>query len=66
MAFTSAFASPTVTPNFFAFLIVSSTSALFKSALVGMQPQFKQTPPARSRSTTHVLRPSWPARIAAT
>ena len=36
------------------------------SALVGMQPQFRQMPPMRSRSTTAVFRPSWAQRMAQT
>ena len=38
----------------------------FSSALVGMQPQFRQMPPRLSRSTMAIFRPSWLARIAAT
>ena len=41
-------------------------SELRSSALVGMQPQFRQMPPRCSRSTTAVFRPSCAARIAAT
>jgi hypothetical protein len=41
-------------------------SADLSSAFDGMQPQFRQMPPARSRSTHAVLRPSCAARIAAT
>ena len=41
-------------------------SAVRSSALVGMQPQFRQMPPRCSRSTTAVLNPSCAARIAAT
>ena len=42
------------------------TSDERSSALVGMQPQFRQMPPRCSRSTTAVFMPSWAARIAAT
>src|SRR5687768_2895005 len=43
-----------------------STSALRRSALVGMQPQFRQTPPGRSSSTAATERPSCAHRMAAT
>ena len=36
------------------------------SALDGMQPQLRQTPPQYSFSTQRVLIPSWPSRMAAT
>src|SRR5258708_22912085 len=41
-------------------------SALRSSALVGMQPQFRQTPPGRSSSTVATDNPSWAARMAET
>ena len=41
-------------------------SADLSSALVGMQPQLRQMPPARSRSMQAVLNPSCAPRIAAT
>ena len=44
----------------------SNTLALFKSALVGMHPQFKQMPPSASRSTTAVFKPNCDARMAVT
>ena len=58
----------TVMPNSPAFLFRKFTiSAFLMSALVGMQPQFKQTPPRLgSRSMTAAFRPSWPARMPAT
>src|SRR5437879_12895979 len=43
-----------------------TTSALRSNALVGMQPQLKQTPPGRSSSTVATESPSWAQRIAAT
>src|SRR5688572_18052582 len=43
-----------------------STSALRSSALVGMHPQFRHTPPGRSSSTAATERPSCAHRIAAT
>src|SRR5437660_2165161 len=43
-----------------------TTSALRSNALVGMQPQLRQTPPGRSSSTAATERPSWAQRIAAT
>ncbi len=45
---------------------VSRTSALWINALVGMQPQFRQTPPRFSRSTMAVFSPNCAARMAAT
>ena len=42
-------------------------SAFLISAFVGMQPQFRQTPPRfGSRSMTTAFSPSWPARMPAT
>src|SRR5436309_9516356 len=43
-----------------------TTSALRRSALVGMQPQLRQTPPGRSSSTAATESPSCAHRIAAT
>ena len=43
-----------------------NSSAWWISALEGMQPMFRQTPPGLSRSTTAAFKPSWAARIAAT
>lgn len=43
-----------------------ASSALRSSALVGMQPTFRQTPPQYFSSTTATRLPSWAARIAAT
>src|SRR4029453_10797745 len=43
-----------------------TTSALRRSALVGMQPQLRQTPPGRSSSTAATERPSCAHRMAAT
>ena len=42
------------------------SSAFFSSALVGMQPQFRHVPPARSFSTQATFFPSCAARIAPT
>ena len=42
------------------------TSAVWSSALVGMQPWCRQVPPSLSRSTRATLIPSWAARMAAT
>ena len=41
-------------------------SALRSSALDGMQPTFRQTPPQYFFSTTATFLPSWAARMAAT
>jgi hypothetical protein len=46
--------------------IACATSAPCSIALVGMQPQFAQTPPSSARSMTATRRPCWAARIAAT
>src|SRR5262249_45752747 len=43
-----------------------TTSALRSRAFVGMQPQFRHTPPGRSSSTATTLRPSCAQRIAET
>ncbi len=54
----------TVMPNDAALLQSAYTCALLTSALVGMQPQLRHTPPMSARSTTR--RPSCAARMAAT
>jgi hypothetical protein len=43
-----------------------ASSALRSSALDGMQPTFRQTPPQYFSSTTATRLPSWAARMAAT
>src|SRR5215212_941728 len=43
-----------------------NSSALRSMVLVGMQPTFRHTPPASSRSTTTVFNPSCAARMADT
>src|SRR6185295_17806644 len=53
-------------PNSFARLKSPTTSAFRRSALVGMQPQLRQTPPGRSSSTVATESPSWAQRMAAT
>ena len=54
-------------PNVFASALkMCASSALRSSALVGMQPTFRQTPPQYFFSTMAVDSPSWAARIAAT
>eukprot|EP01133_Synstelium_polycarpum_P025007 gene25008-30012_t len=47
-------------------LKVCATSAPCSIALVGIQPQLRQIPPRRSRSTSATFNPNWAARIAAT
>ena len=47
-------------------LRVWKSSALRSRLLVGMQPQFRQVPPARSRSTTATFLPNCAARMAPT
>ncbi len=47
------------------FRIMVRISAFRRSAFVGMHPQFRQTPPRRSRSTTAADMPSWAALMAA-
>ena len=54
------------TPNSAARRAVESTSAPAIRVLVGMQPTLRQVPPKNSFSTSAVLRPLCPARIAAT
>ena len=59
-------ASPSM-PNFaFSCWSVCASSAFFSSALEGMQPTLRQTPPQYFSSTTATFWPSWAARIAAT
>ena len=56
-----------VRPHSFQFCAIFSACACSSSALVGMQPQFRQVPPsAGARSTTAVFSPSCAARMAAT
>ncbi|MNN60139.1 hypothetical protein D3C81_1753020 [compost metagenome] len=57
---------PTVTPKRPASRTSRKTSAERNSALVGMQPQFRQMPPSWAFSTSAVRMPSCTARIAAT
>jgi hypothetical protein len=58
--------SPTVTPKSLAWPRCVIMAALSSSALVGMQPMFRQTPPRFPSSTHAVLYPSCAARMAAT
>ena len=58
--------SPTVTPNSLAWPRWVIMAALSSSALVGMQPMLRQTPPRKVSSTHAVLYPSCAALIAAT
>lgn len=53
-------------PNASAFLPKWKTSDDLKRAFVGMQPQFKQMPPGRARSTIPTRIPSCAPRMAAT
>ena len=53
-----------LSPNASAFWNERIISALLSSALVGMQPQLRQVPPARSSSMQATFLPSCPARIA--
>src|SRR5579883_122198 len=53
-------------PKRSACFIVANSSALRISALVGMQPTFRHTPPRYSFSIHTTLAPSWAARMAAT
>ncbi len=55
-----------VKPYSAALFNVSRTSAFLSNAFLGIQPQFKQTPPKFSRSTMAVFKPNCAARIAAT
>ena len=54
-------------PNLsFSWVRMCASSALRSSALDGMQPTLRQTPPQYCFSITPTLRPSWEARMAAT
>ena len=53
-------------PRSCAFFSFSPNSTTDSSALLGIQPQFRQTPPNARFSITVTLAPSWAARIAAT
>ena len=54
-------------PHSFDSWAILSAWACSSSALVGMQPQFRQVPPSTgARSMQAVRRPSWAARMAAT
>ncbi|MNS80195.1 hypothetical protein D3C72_1138640 [compost metagenome] len=67
MAARSGRASPApVTPYCAASWQARSTVALCSSALVGMQPQFRQMPPSSARSTSATDMPNCAARMAAT
>ena len=57
---------PALRPNSLARWNRSSTSAVRKSALVGMQPQLRQMPPSSAFSTQATRSPSCAARMAAT
>ncbi len=59
-------ASPSMPYFFFSCVRVCASSAFFSSALLGMQPTLRQTPPQYCFSTTATFLPSWDARIAAT
>jgi hypothetical protein len=61
----STFTSATVMPIDSACRAWSARLAAWISALLGMQPQLRHTPPIDSRSTTSVFWPSWPSRMAA-
>ena len=58
--------SPLMPKVFASWLKMWASSALRSSALVGMQPTLRQTPPQYFSSMIAVFRPSWAARIAAT
>src|SRR5581483_204617 len=59
-------ASPSMPYLAFSWLSVCASSAFFSSALDGMQPTLRQTPPQYLSSTTATDLPSWAARMAAT
>ncbi len=59
-------ASPVIPKRSFSWLRMCDSSALRSSALDGMQPTLRQTPPQYCFSTTATLLPSWAARMAAT
>ena len=50
----------------FSWVSMCASSAFFSSALEGMQPTLRQTPPQYFSSTTATDLPSWEARMAAT
>src|SRR5581483_193617 len=53
-------------PKSAALLALSPSSTTASSALLGMHPQFRQTPPSSWFSTTVTRAPNWAARMAAT
>ena len=59
-------ASPSMPNLSFSCVSTCDSSALRSSALDGMQPTLRQTPPQYLLSTTATDLPSWAARIAAT
>ena len=59
-------ASPSIPNVFFSWVMMWAISALRSSALEGMHPTLRQTPPQYFSSTIPTLLPSWAARIAAT
>ena len=59
-------ASPSMPNFFFSWVRVWASSAFFSSALLGMQPTLRHTPPQYCFSTTATFLPSCEARIAAT
>ena len=59
-------ASPSMPNLSFSCVSMWASSALRSSALDGMQPTLRQTPPQYLSSTTATDLPSWEARIAAT
>jgi hypothetical protein len=67
-AVTRAMSTPsnvTLTPYFSDSRETSATSAECRSALVGMQPRWRQVPPSLPFSTRPTVLPSWTARSAA-
>ena len=66
MAAKSRETSLTLMPMASAWRMLAKTSAEWHSALVGMQPRFRHTPPSVSLSTTAVVLPSCAALSAAT
>ncbi len=63
---TSTLGSETRMPRSAAPRISSTRLPTAMKALEGMHPQFRQTPPSESLSTSAVLLPSWASRMAAT
>ena len=59
-------ASPSMPNVFFSCVRMWAISAFRRSALLGMQPTLRQTPPQYCFSTTATFLPSCDARIAAT